>query len=82
MRQDALRGTAAIGIRKLIGGVQRVQGVATGSRTKPEELIAAGDAHELKPVIDETAFALDELGAALERQKGRNHIGKIVVDIL
>ena len=77
-----LGGTQApLEIRKLVGGVQRVQGVATGSRTNLEELIAAIDAHELKPVIDETVFALDELGAALERQKGRDHIGKIVIGI-
>ena len=68
-------------IGKLIGGCIRVQGIATGSRTNLEEAIAAIDAHGLKPVLDAGRFSMDQLGAALERQKSRAHIGKITIDL-
>jgi NADPH:quinone reductase-like Zn-dependent oxidoreductase len=72
---------APVDIRKLIGGVLRVQGIATGSRSSVEAMVAAIDAHGLKPVIDDSRFALADLGRALERQAARAHVGKIVVDI-
>lgn len=68
-------------IRKLIGGCIRVQGIATGSRSSLEELIAAIDAHGLKPVIDPRRFRLDALAEALDYQAGRGHVGKVLLDI-
>ena len=68
-------------IGKMIGGCLRVQGIATGSRTSLEEAIAAIDRHAVKPVLDEARFSMDGLGAALERQANRTHIGKITIDL-
>ena len=72
---------ATADIRKLIGGCITVQGIATGSRTNLEEAIAAIDTHGLKPVLDAGRFSMDQLGAALDRQARRGHVGKITIDL-
>ncbi|MEO1190885.1 MAG: NAD(P)-dependent alcohol dehydrogenase [Pseudomonadota bacterium] len=56
----------------------RLQGVTVGSREMLDNLARALEANQIHPVIDETRFAFDAVGAALDRLALGKHFGKIV----
>lgn len=55
-----------------------LSGVTVGSRAMQEDMIAAIEADDLRPVIDST-FELERLGEAFAHQAAQKHFGKIVV---
>ncbi len=55
-----------------------MSGLAVGSRTMQEKMIAAINTNNIVPVIDK-GFAFDELTQAFEYQASGAHFGKIVV---
>ncbi len=57
----------------------RITGVAVGSRSMQQDMVAAINASGLKPIIDRT-FALEELADAFRYQESGQHFGKIVVE--
>ncbi len=56
-------------------------GITVGSHEDQRDMIEAIEANGIKPVIDDTRFALDDLAEAFEHQAAQKHFGKIVVDI-
>lgn len=58
----------------------RVQGLTVGSRKHQLDMIAAINAHGMKPVIDRH-FPLADLADAFRHQISGRHFGKIAVDI-
>jgi NADPH:quinone reductase-like Zn-dependent oxidoreductase len=58
----------------------RLQGVTVGSRRDQKDMVAAIEAHGIKPVIDST-FALADLADAFRHLSGGGHFGKIVVEV-
>jgi NADPH:quinone reductase-like Zn-dependent oxidoreductase len=72
--------TAEIDVRRLLGPMLRVQGIAVGSRSGFEAMNRAIDAHRLKPVVDRV-FPLAETGEAFARLERGQHFGKIAVTL-
>lgn len=56
-----------------------MNGIAVGSRSMQEDMVAAIDVAGFKPVIDKS-FKLEELGEAFKHQASGAHFGKIVVE--
>ena len=56
-----------------------IHGIGTGHRRALEDLVAAVDQNELKPVID-TTYPMDELPSALDHLD-RGPFGKNVIDV-
>ena len=57
-----------------------IKGVTVGSHQEQEEMIAAIEANDLKPVID-SIFPLDQIIAAFVHQRSQKHFGKICLEI-
>ncbi|KAI1319968.1 NAD(P)-binding protein [Xylariaceae sp. FL0255] len=57
------------------------RGVYVGSRALLEDMVAAIEANDIHPVIDEKRFKLEELDKAYQHMWDKKHIGKIVIDI-
>ena len=57
----------------------RMTGLAVGSRQMQEEMLAALNLQELRPIIDKR-FGFDELAAAFRYQESGAHFGKIVLE--
>lgn len=57
-----------------------VQGLTVGSRGMQQDMIAAIEANDIKPVISDT-FALADLADAFRHQESGSHFGKIAVEI-
>jgi NADPH:quinone reductase-like Zn-dependent oxidoreductase len=57
----------------------RVIGISVGSREQFEAMVAAIEAHRLKPVIDRR-FAVDQVQDALRLMKSGDHFGKICLE--
>ena len=57
----------------------RITGVAVGSRTMQQDMVASINVSALKPVIDRS-FELENLGDAFRHQESGAHFGKIVVE--
>jgi NADPH:quinone reductase-like Zn-dependent oxidoreductase len=53
-------------------------GITVGSRAMQEDMVAAIEANDIRPVIDST-FELDRLAEAFAHQAAQKHFGKIVV---
>ncbi len=58
----------------------RLQGIFVGSRKMFEEMVAAIEFHDFRPVVDKV-FGFDEARDALHYMKDGSHFGKIVVSI-
>jgi NADPH:quinone reductase-like Zn-dependent oxidoreductase len=59
----------------------RLQGVIVGSRRQQMSMVRALDASRLRPVIDRTFRGLDTFAEAFAYEEGREHMGKICVEI-
>lgn len=58
----------------------RIHGITVGSRAQQEDMIAAVEAGNLRPVID-SRYPLADLAEAFRHQESQSHFGKICVDI-
>ncbi|KAL8728169.1 MAG: hypothetical protein Q9166_005563 [cf. Caloplaca sp. 2 TL-2023] len=58
-----------------------VRGVLVGSRLQFQQMNEAIDASEIKPVVDEKVFALEELKEAYQYMWDQKHFGKLTVKI-
>lgn len=58
-----------------------VRGIFVGSRQQFEEMNRAIDSAKIRPVVDPTVFALEDLKEAYQYQWERKHFGKVVVKI-
>ena len=56
----------------------RLSGITVGSHSDQAAMLAAVEAHDLKPVID-TTLPLKDLGEAFRYQESQQHFGKICV---
>jgi NADPH:quinone reductase-like Zn-dependent oxidoreductase len=70
---------ATIPLRAVLGPMVRIQGIATGSRTRFEAMNRAIAAHGLHPVID-SRFGLADTALAFRRMEQGSHFGKIVIE--
>ena len=57
-----------------------LKGITVGSRSHQEDMIAAIEANNIRPVISDT-FALSDIAAAFQHQIQQKHFGKIVLEI-
>jgi NADPH:quinone reductase-like Zn-dependent oxidoreductase len=58
-----------------------IRGISAGSRASLKRMVDAIAHHNIKPVIDDSAFTIDTLRDALLHLKSGRHTGKVVVDI-
>ena len=58
----------------------RLSGITVGSQADQANMIAAGEAHDMQPVIDKT-YPLAELADAFRYQESQQHFGKICVSL-
>ncbi|KAL1837796.1 hypothetical protein VTJ49DRAFT_3383 [Mycothermus thermophilus] len=58
-----------------------IRGVYVGSREQLEEMVAFMEEHEIRPVMDERVFKLEEVKEAYEYMRAAKHFGKIGVKI-
>ena len=58
-----------------------VRGIYVGSRQQFEEMNAAIEANNIKPVIDEKVFSLEQLKEAYQFQWDQKHFGKVGIKI-
>jgi NADPH:quinone reductase-like Zn-dependent oxidoreductase len=71
---------ATISPRALLGPMIRVQGIATGPRSRLEALGRAIRTSGIKPVVD-ARFALEDTADAFRRMERGAHFGKIVIEL-
>jgi NADPH:quinone reductase-like Zn-dependent oxidoreductase len=71
---------ATIDVRRLLGPMVRVQGIAVGPRSRFEAMNRALAAHGLRPVIDRT-FPLEQAKDAFALMERGGHFGKIVISL-
>ncbi len=71
---------ARVDVRRLIGPMVRVQGIAVGSSSRFEAMNRAVDAHGLKPAV-ECVFPLERAGEAFALLERGGHFGKIAVSL-
>ncbi|KAH9905730.1 NAD(P)-binding protein [Xylariomycetidae sp. FL2044] len=58
-----------------------VRGIYVGSRHQMEDMVAAIEANNIKPVVDEKVFTLDKAKEAYEHMWAQSHFGKIAIKI-
>ena len=58
-----------------------IRGIYVGSRAQMEDMVRAIEANDIKPVVDEKVFTLEQLPEAYEYMDGKKHFGKICVRI-
>lgn len=58
----------------------RISGITVGSRRHQQDLVAAVEANDLRPVID-SRYPLAQLADAFRHQESQRHFGKICVEI-
>ena len=71
---------ATLDVRRLLGPMVRVQGIAVGSRSRFEAMNRAIAAHGLRPVVDRT-FPLEAAAEAFALMERGGHFGKIAVSL-
>ncbi len=71
---------ATVDVRRLLGPIVRVQGIAVGSRSRFEAMNRAIAAHGLRPVVDST-FPLEAAAEAFALMERGGHFGKIAVSL-
>ncbi len=74
-------GEAAVSLGKIVTRNIRLQGVTLGGRDMFERMAAAMAEHQIRPVIDEQDFELQELGQALANLSKGGHVGKVVCEL-
>jgi NADPH:quinone reductase-like Zn-dependent oxidoreductase len=57
-----------------------INGITVGSRSHQQDMIAAIDANQIQPVIDQT-FTLADIAQAFRYQESQKHFGKICLEI-
>jgi NADPH:quinone reductase-like Zn-dependent oxidoreductase len=72
--------TAEVNIPALFSAQLRVSGISVASRADQEDMIRAISMNRLKPVIARS-FKLEEIGEAFESFHGKEHFGKISIEI-
>ena len=70
----------ALDVRRLIGPMVRLQGIAVGSRSGFEAMNRAIGQHGLRPVIDRS-FPLEATAEAFALMERGGHFGKIAVTL-
>ncbi|PON26972.1 menadione-induced gene-6 [Trichoderma gamsii] len=76
---------AAQGNSKVIDALLKIctfRGLHVGSRVQMEEMMAAIEANEIQPILDETVFSFEGLRDGLEYLAALKHVGKVVVKIV
>ena len=58
----------------------RLSGITVGSHSDQAAMVAAVQAHDIQPILDQT-FPLTDLGAAFRHQESQQHFGKICVEL-
>ena len=58
-----------------------VRGVMVGSRRQFEDMNEAIDANNIKPVVDEKSFGLEEVKEAYQYMWDQKHFGKLTIKI-
>lgn len=58
-----------------------VRGVYVGSRALMEEMVRAVEANDIKPVVDEKVFTLEQAKEAYQYQWDQKHFGKLCISI-
>lgn len=64
-----------------LSNICTVRGVLVGSKLQFEDMNRAIEATNLKPVVDEKTFKLEELKEAYQYMWDQKHFGKLVVDV-
>lgn len=57
----------------------KLQGIMVGSRAMFEQMCRAIEANQMKPVVEEKTFAMDEVQKALSHMEAGGHFGKIAL---
>ena len=70
--------TPDFGLGRVVTRNLRLQGITVGSRDLFAAMARAMELHEIRPVLDDSRFALSDLGAALASLERGGHFGKIV----
>lgn len=68
-------------ILEVLGRVCTVRGVYVGSREQMEEMCAAIEANDIKPVVDGREFTLDKVRGAYDYMWEKKHFGKLGIRI-
>lgn len=71
---------ATVDVRRLLGPMLRMQGIAVGSRTRFEAMNRAIAAHGLRPVVDRV-FPLEATAEAFALMEEGGHFGKIAITL-
>lgn len=64
-----------------LNSICTVRGVLVGSRQQFEEMNAAIDASNIKPVVDEKVFSLEDTKDAYQYMWDQKHFGKLTIKI-
>ncbi len=67
---------AMVPVRQLVGPLNQIHGITTGSRTSFETMNRAVSSHRLHPVVDQV-FGIEQIASAFKRMKSGKHFGKI-----
>lgn len=69
------------GFLDVLTNIATVRGVLVGSRLQFEQMNAAVEANDIKPVVDEKVFKLDETKEAYQYMWDQKHFGKLCISI-
>ena len=69
-----------LNVAAMFGGNLHINGITVGAREHVEQMVAAIEVADLKPVIDRR-FPLEQLPNALALMQAGGHFGKVVIDI-
>lgn len=58
-----------------------IRGILVGSRLQFEEMNAAVDANNIKPVVDEKVFQFEDAKEAYQYMWDQKHFGKLVIKV-
>ena len=64
-----------------LNSICTVRGVLVGSRSQFEDMIEAIDANNIKPLVDEKVFGLEEVKEAYQYMWDQKHFGKLTIKI-
>jgi NADPH:quinone reductase-like Zn-dependent oxidoreductase len=64
-----------------LSNICTVRGILVGSRLQMEDMCAAIEANDIKPVVDGKVFGLSELKEAYQYMWDQKHFGKLTIKI-
>jgi NADPH:quinone reductase-like Zn-dependent oxidoreductase len=64
-----------------LNNICTVRGILVGSRLQMEDMVAAIEANDIHPIVDEKVFELKELKEAYEYMWDQKHFGKLAVKV-